>query len=163
MRKFNTCLIAFIMLFSACSPTFYLNGALTKAPEYIEIREVKALILRNGEIFTDHIYMKDDQFFSGIRPIAWSELAALEVKQTKFGDVIAAPLEVIGGASVLTGGGLIYLGGNTADDSEDADLGMMGAGVGIMASGVVLYQLGRKLRPLEQKATRTIYILKQPE
>lgn len=114
--------------------------------------------MKSGEIYTAPFKVINGSLYQNITPIDLLNVKAVEVRETRPGDIFAAPFEFIGTTSALLGGLIFYFGGLETEDDEETSWPMLAAGISLVAGGITVRHVGRSIRPSEKKSVRTIYL-----
>lgn len=148
-------LLASIILFllTSCSPSFTITHSQTQEPIHIKTNRINAIITVRGLVYEDRISFQDNTLYANGSKLAWETIKALEIRKTKFGDVVAFPLQMIGGAGAIIG--TLAFGLSLSNDDEDT-LPLTLAGLGLAGSGALIYHLGNAMRPKEKNSIQTI-------
>lgn len=148
-QSFITCAITLLLV--SCSPVLEITNLHSGQPRKIKVKKINAIILNDGMVYEDNIGLSTGMLVADGIPIGWSQISTLEVKSTRFGDVVAFPLEAAGVVAAATG--LLVWGAALSDDDDTEDLGssLIVGGV-LIGSGVGLNRLGHAMRPKEDRS-----------
>jgi hypothetical protein len=142
-----------LLLQIGCSPSFFITHKTTNEILSIRAKKINALITVQGLVYEDGITFNDTNLYVNGAKLQWNTISMMEVKRTRFGDVMAFPLEMIGTGGALTGAFL--MGG--ASVVEDVDFfPIFLTGLGLSGAGVLVNRLGHSMRPREKKTIQTI-------
>ncbi len=145
--------VAILFVAASCSPKIQVTNLQTNKHESIKVKKINAIILQDGRVYEDDIRLINGMLISDIASIGKKQISTIEVRQTKFADVIAFPVEVFG-IVAIAGGGL--LAGSALNDLSRETAPSLIVGFLMMATGLGLNRLGHAMRPLDQKSIKSL-------
>ena len=152
MKKL-TILTLFVAFLASCSPTLTVTNLQTNQTRKIKVKKINAIILNDGQVFTDDIGISNGNLTSEYLPIGWKTISTLEVRTTTFRDVIAFPLEITG--LVAAGGGALVM-GSALSDEEDMGSNLIVGGI-LIGAGAGLNRLGHAMRPTDKQSIKSLH------
>ncbi len=139
----------FILFFSVFSMAvsaqdIWITSRETGNQQIVFPRKVKAVVTRDGEYFEGKIRPFPEYLIVGDNSVAYKEIGFLEVKKLEGRSFISTPLKWIGGGLTIIGG---VATGFAFQAPPEENWGLLGSGVAVAGTGVLLYRLGEKSEP----------------
>lgn len=153
MQKLTFLMITIITLVS-CGPSLQVTNLNTHTSQKIKVRKINAIILNDGQVLTENIQLGNGSLFSNGMPVNTKEISTLEIKQTKFGEVISFPLVMIG--ALAAGGGGVVIGAAIGEE-DPSDMGnQLIIGGLLLGTGIGINRLGHAMRPSDKKLIKSL-------
>ncbi len=130
--------------------------ALSKSGEgsfYLNVGKILAIGTRDGLVFEGKARLKNGLLEINGQQLTAAEVGFIEVKKFRPEKAAAFPFKLVGGVSAVVGALLLV-----TEDEDDPELARGASGIGLLAGGVLLFYVGKKIAPQYSGAARLFHI-----
>jgi len=118
--------------------------------------KIKVVVTKDGEFFSGKIEPRENVVIVDGESIPYASIGFLEVKKLHSKSFVSGPLKFIGGTMMVLGG--LATVGSLANEDEDPNLALAGAGLAFAGTGFLLHSIGKKASPTNDEKITVLHV-----